>query len=110
MPSQAARDVPLRYPVLLGTFTLLFVLRVVGQALVGLGEASFLPPFERWYSGLLPYSLLLPAQIALIVLMLKIVADFARGNGYFVRLSRARASSCRCSPASMPSPWWCATS
>ena len=86
MPSQAARDVPLRYPVLLGTFTLLFVLRVVGQALVGLGEASFLPPFERWYSGLLPYWLLLPAQIALIVLMLKIVADFARRDGYFVCL------------------------
>ena len=86
MPSQADRDVPLRYPVLLGTFTLLFFLRVVGQALVGLGEASFLPPFERWYSGLLPYWLLLPAQIALIVLMLKIVADFARRNGYFVRL------------------------
>ena len=88
LPSQAARDVPLRYPVLLGTFTLLFVLRVVGQAMVGLGEASFLPPFERWYSGLLPYWLLLPAQIALIVLMLKIVADFARRNGYFVRLKR----------------------
>ena len=86
MPSEAARDVPLRYPVLLGTFTLLFVLRVAGQALVGLGEGSFLPPFERWYSGLLPYWLLLPAQIALIVLMLKIVADFARRNGYFVRL------------------------
>ena len=94
MPSQAARDVPLRYPVLLGTFTLRgdldglpdVNLRVVGQALVGLGEASFLPPFERWYSGLLPYWLLLPAQIALIVLMLKIVADFARRNGYFVRL------------------------
>lgn len=86
MPSEAARDVPLRYPVLLGTFTLLFVLRVAGQALVGLGEGSFLPPFERWYSGLLPYWLLLPAQIALIVLMLKIVADFARRNGSFVRL------------------------
>jgi hypothetical protein len=87
LPSQGARDVPLRYPLLLGTFTFLFVLRVAGQVLVGLGEASFLPPFERWYSGLLPYWLLLPAQIALIVLMLKIVADFVRRNGYFVHLN-----------------------
>src|SRR5439155_17881724 len=34
------------------------------------------------------YWLLLPAQIALIVLMLKIVADLFRSNGYFVRLKR----------------------
>jgi hypothetical protein len=87
LPSQGARDVPLRYPLLLGIFTLLFILRVAGQVLVGLGEASMLPPFERWYSGLLPYWLLLPVQIALIVLMLKIVADFARRDGYFVRLN-----------------------
>jgi len=81
-----ARFVPLRYPLLLGTFTVLFILRVSGQVLVGIHEVSFLPPFEQWYSGLLPYPLLLPGQIALIVLMLKIVRDFARGDGYFVDL------------------------
>jgi len=85
-PLQVARYVPLRYPLLLGTFTLLFVLRVLGQVLVGIHEVSFLPPFEQWYSGLLPYPLLLLVQIALIVLMLKIVRDFAHGNGYFVGL------------------------
>jgi len=68
------------------TFTLLFVLRVSGQVLVGIHEVSFLPPFEQWYSGLLPYPLLFLVQIALIALMLKIVRDFARGNGYFVDL------------------------
>ena len=64
------------------------VTQPLGLALFWLAAmaASFLPPFERWYSGLLPYSLLLPAQIALNVLMLKIVADFARRDGYFVRL------------------------
>src|SRR5712691_1538081 len=81
-----ARFVPLRYPLLLGTFTFLFILRVSGQVLVGIHEVSFLPPFEHWYSGLLPYPLLLLGQIALIVLMLKIVRDFARGDGYFVDL------------------------
>jgi len=80
------REIPVRYPLLLGSFTFLFVLRVLGQVLVGIGVAGFLPPFERWYSGLMPYWLLLPTQIALIVLMLKIVRDFATGNGTFVNL------------------------
>ena len=35
LPSQGARDVPLRYPLLLGTFTFLFVLRVAGPLLRG---------------------------------------------------------------------------
>jgi hypothetical protein len=81
-------SIPSRYPVLLGLFTLLFVGRVLGQLLVGLFEISFLPPFERWYSGLLPYPALLPVQIAMIVVMVKIVRDAARGDGYFVTLSR----------------------
>jgi hypothetical protein len=79
-------QVPAPYPWLLGIFTLLFVLRVLGQILVGIREVGFLPPFEQWYSGLLPYPLLLPAQIALAALMLKIVADLARGQGYFAAL------------------------
>ena len=80
------RPVHLRYALLLGTFALLFILRVLGQALVGVGAIGFLPPFEQWYSGLLPYSLLLPAQIAIIAIMLKIVGEFVRGEGYFVDL------------------------
>ena len=85
MPS-VARIVPLRYPLLLGACTLLFILRVFGQILVAVREVGFLPPFEQWYSGLLPYPLLLPVQIAMIAVMLKIVGDFARGDGYFVNL------------------------
>jgi hypothetical protein len=85
-PLRVTRHIPPCYPLLLGTFTLLFVLRVLGQVVVSIREVSFLPPFEQWYSGLMPYPLLLPVQIALIVLMLKIVRDFARGDGYFVDL------------------------
>lgn len=80
------RPVPLRYPLLLGILTLLFILRVLGQALVAVDAVGFLPPFEQWYSGLLPYPLLLPAQIAIIAIMLKIVRDFVRAEGYFVDL------------------------
>ena len=86
MPSEITRAVPLHYPLLLGACTALFVLRVLGQAVVAIYDVGFLPPFERWYSGLLPYPLLLPAQIILAALMLKIVGDFARADGYFVSL------------------------
>jgi hypothetical protein len=85
LPAQVT-PTPLRYPLLLGACTALFVLRVLGQALVAIRDVRFLPPFEQWYSGLLPYPLLLPAQIILIALMLKIVGDFSRGAGYFVSL------------------------
>jgi hypothetical protein len=86
LPSEITRAVPLHYPLLLGACTALFVLRVLGQAVVAIYDVGFLPPFERWYSGLLPYPLLLPAQVILAALMLKIVGDFARADGYFVSL------------------------
>jgi hypothetical protein len=87
LPSEVTHAVPLRYPLVLGACTLLFVLRVLGQALVAVRDVGFLPPFGEWYSGLLPYPLLLPVQIAMIALMLKIVRDVARGDGIFVSLS-----------------------
>lgn len=45
---------------------------------------------EEWYSGLLPYPILLPSQIVIIGLLLWIVRDFVRGCGYFVK-PKARA-------------------
>ena len=66
----------------------LFVLRVVGQALVAFLGVGFLPPMQAWYSGLLPYTYLLPAQLGIIALMVKICVDFTRGAGPFVRPHR----------------------
>lgn len=60
------------------------MLRVAGQALVAFLNVSFLPPMTQWYSGLIPYPILLPVQIIMIVVMIKIVTDFTRGRGYFV--------------------------
>lgn len=51
----------------------LFLLRVLGQVEVVLIAPAWLPPMEQWYSGLLPYPLLLPAQIALLMLMTGLV-------------------------------------
>lgn len=49
--------------------TLLFMLRVVGQVEVVLLSPPWLPPMEAWYSGLLPYPVLLPVQIAILMAM-----------------------------------------
>ena len=46
--------------------TLLFAARVAGQALVAFVGVTWLPPMEAWYSGLLPYAILLPAQIVIL--------------------------------------------
>jgi hypothetical protein len=58
-------------------------MRVVGQLLTLFVPLSFLPTFERWYSGIVPYPLLLPLQLALLAVMIKIVWDIHQNKGYF---------------------------
>jgi hypothetical protein len=62
----------------------LFVGRVVGQVIVILAHPPWLPEMKQWYSGLLPYPVLLPIQILYIVVMTWIALDFTRGAGTFV--------------------------
>lgn len=71
----------------------LFVLRVTGQALVAFLGVDFLPPMEAWYSGLVPYEVLLPSQIVIVALMAKIALDFTRGRGFFFEKNRFFASA-----------------
>ena len=59
--------------VVLWTCVGLFLLRVLGQIEVVLIAPAWLPPMEQWYSGLLPYPLLLPAQIVILMLMTGLV-------------------------------------
>jgi hypothetical protein len=59
------------------------VLRVLGQALVAAFGVTWLPPMDRWYSGFVPYALLLPSQLLISALMAKICLDFTRERGYF---------------------------
>jgi hypothetical protein len=66
----------------------LFVLRVAGQLAVALGFDGVLPPMEEWYSGLLPYHLLLPAQLVIIVLLGKVCLDLTRCRGFFAEPRR----------------------
>lgn len=59
----------------------LFALRVAGQVLVAFFGVRWLPPMEQWYSGLLAYRYLLPAQLVILALFGKVCVDFARGEG-----------------------------
>ena len=72
--------------------TLLFALRVLGQVAVVTRAPRWLPANEHWYSGLKPYRYLLPAQLALLVVMVVICADVYRGGGLFAADRRGRAA------------------
>lgn len=63
-------------------FSMLFALRVGGQVLVVLRAPSWLPPTQKWH--LMPYRLLLPIQIGLLVLMAVIEVALWRATGPFV--------------------------
>lgn len=63
--------------------TLLFALRVLGQVVVVTRAPRWLPANEHWYSGLMPYKYLLPAQLVLLAVMVVICADVYRGSGLF---------------------------
>jgi len=58
-----------------------FVARVLGQFEVLLHAPPWLPPFEAWSSGLIPYSILLPVQVLLVAWMAVIASDHARSAG-----------------------------
>ncbi len=75
---------PAAYAPWLWLFTVLFFLRVLGQVLVVLFHPRWLPPMKEWYSGLMAYRYLLPAQVLILALMLAIDADFSAGAGIFV--------------------------
>jgi len=68
---------------LLAVCTLLFALRVLGQVVVVTRAPRWLPANEHWYSGLMPYRYLLPAQLVLLAVMVVICVDVYRGSGFF---------------------------
>lgn len=66
----------------------LFIMRVMGQVLVGVyqntGGLSHLASWDHWYSGLLPYPLLLLSQVLIIQLMTLMAYDSSRQKGFFL--------------------------
>jgi hypothetical protein len=59
----------------------LFVARVAGQVVAATVRPRWLPPMARWYSGVMPYRYLLPAQLLIILLMIAMIAGVAGKAG-----------------------------
>jgi hypothetical protein len=74
------------YSVALGALAIMFLARVVGQMAVAAFGITFLPPMEEWYSGLLPYSVLLSAQAGILALQFEVSRELWIGRGPFARL------------------------
>ncbi|MEX2286616.1 MAG: hypothetical protein WD648_05965 [Planctomycetaceae bacterium] len=83
------------YAIILGFLAFAFCLRVLGQVLVAFGHVSFLPPMDEWYSGLLPYPVLLPIQILILAVQAKVSLDIWRGSGFFA-IPRPRSGMALC--------------
>jgi hypothetical protein len=52
---------------------LLFAFRVVAQFTQWIHPVDFLPPFDDWQSGVLPYPVLLTGQILVLAVLLRVV-------------------------------------
>lgn len=65
----------------------LFMGRVIGQIYLGIygnvGLFYDLPQWEHWYSGALPYPLLLVSQLFIIQLLTLMAYDYSRQTGFF---------------------------
>jgi hypothetical protein len=65
----------------LAILTLLFALRVLGQALVVFFYIDWLPSSEHWFSGLIRYPILLGIQLVMLAGMVKVASDIWRATG-----------------------------
>lgn len=69
------------YAIALSVLAFLFLGRVIGQVLVAYCGVTFLPPMKEWYSGLLPYPVLLPAQILILIFQFEVSRQLWAGKG-----------------------------
>jgi hypothetical protein len=67
----------------------LFLGRVVAQIVAATTAPSWLPPMARWYSGLMPYSYLLPTQIVFLAVMTAMTIGVDRRSAPLGTLSAA---------------------
>jgi hypothetical protein len=73
----------------------LFAARVIGQLETLLVAPRWLPDMDAWYSGLLPYPVLLPAQIAILMLMTAVAWNRRVRSGAFARANPRSAGALR---------------
>ena len=58
----------------------LFCFRVIAQLGLLVGDLPFLPPFEKWHSGMMPYEALSIGQLLIIAIGLNIAIIFTKGT------------------------------
>ena len=66
------------YASVMAVLLALFLARVIGQVLAATVAPTWLPPMRRWYSGLMPYRYLLPAQVLFLIAMTAMTVAVAR--------------------------------
>jgi hypothetical protein len=81
--------------VLMWTCIALFAMRVVGQFEALLIAPSWLPDMDAWYSGLMPYNLLVPAQIAILMALAATAWNRRIRTGAFARAKPRTAGALR---------------
>ena len=83
----------MRHAALLWILLALFCFRVVAQLAVAVAPLPFLPSFEAWHSGALPYPVLVACQLLIVALY----AWMARGIGSGRTRPDSRLARCRLS-------------
>jgi hypothetical protein len=76
---QADRSAGRAYVLVLGLLLLAFVFRVISQLVQLWRPVRWLPPFEAWHSGALPYPILVAAQLVIIIVALWCMLRIERG-------------------------------
>ncbi len=84
---QSTRCLARRNALALLILTVIFAFRVVAQLVQAWHPLRFLPPFEAWHSGALPYSWLVGTQVVIMAMCLRIVWKLLNntlGNEYIL--------------------------
>jgi len=81
--------------VLLWSCVLLIAACVIGQLEALLVAPMWLPDMEAWYPGRMPYHLLLPVQIAILMLMAAVASNRRLRHGGFARANPRAATALR---------------
>lgn len=71
--------------IMLWVLMLLFALRVLGQVVVMVWTPGWLPSAAYWYSGLIPYGLLLPVQVGILLVQFIVARQCAIAQGFMIR-------------------------
>jgi hypothetical protein len=82
---------------LLWSCVALFAARVIGQFEALLIAPTWLPDMDAWYSGLMPYYLLVPAQVAILMAMSATAWNRRIRSGAFARANPRTAGALRIS-------------